>query len=165
EIVPFTLEPTRKNPDGVVFDQDEPLRPDSSMASLTKLKPAFKKDGTVTAGNACTMGDAACAIVLTTREHARALGAKPLFSVVSFAETAVAPQTMGDGPAHSIPLALKRAGMSLADMDFIEVNEAFAAQMLANERELKWDRSRVNVWGGAIALGHPTGFSGGRLLI
>ncbi|KJS08885.1 MAG: acetyl-CoA acetyltransferase, partial [Gammaproteobacteria bacterium BRH_c0] len=165
EIVPFTLEPTRKNPDGVVFDQDEPLRPDSSMASLAKLKPAFKKDGTVTAGNACTMGDAACAIVLTTREHARALGATPLFSVVSFAETAVAPQTMGDGPAHSIPLALKRAGMSLADMDFIEVNEAFAAQMLANERELHWDRSVVNVWGGAIALGHPTGFSGGRLLI
>lgn len=165
EIVPFTLEPTRKNPDGIIFDTDEPLRPDSTLASLTKLKPVFKKDGTVTAGNACTMGDAACAIVLTTREHAKALGATPLFSVVSFAETAVAPQTMGDGPAHSIPLALKRAGMSLADMDFIEVNEAFAAQMLANERELQWDRSRVNVWGGAIALGHPTGFSGGRLLI
>src|SRR5690606_6362160 len=91
EIVPFTLEPTRKHPDGVVFDIDEPLRPESSMASLTKLKPAFKKDGTVTAGNACTMGDAACAIVRTAREHARALGATPLFSVVSFAETAVAP--------------------------------------------------------------------------
>lgn len=164
EIVPFNLEPTRKQPAGVVFDKDEPLRPSSTLETLAKLKPAFQKDGTVTAGNACTMGDAACAIVLTTREHATALGATPLFSVVSFAETAVAPQTMGDGPAHSIPLALKRAGMSLADMDFIEVNEAFAVQMLANERELQWDRTRVNVWGGAIALGHPTGFSGGRLL-
>jgi len=165
EIVPFALAPTRKNPDGQLFDRDEPLRPASTLESLAKLKPAFKKDGTVTAGNACTMGDAACAIVLTTRAHAKALGATPLFSVVSFAETAVAPQTMGDGPAHSIPLALKKAGMTLADMDFIEVNEAFAAQMLANERELGWDRARVNVWGGAIALGHPTGFSGGRLLI
>src|SRR5690606_34296047 len=130
EIVPFTLVPTRKNPDGQLFDRDEPLRPASTLESLSKLKPAFKKAGTV---NACTMGDAACAIVLTTRAHAKALGAMPLFSVVSFAETAVAPQTMGDGPAHSIPLALKKAGMTLADMDFIEVNEAFAAQMLANE--------------------------------
>jgi acetyl-CoA C-acetyltransferase len=165
EITPFAIEPSRKNPDGIVFDRDEPLRPNSSLESLAKLKPAFKKDGTVTAGNACTMGDAASALVFTTREHARAMGATPLFSVVSFAETAVDPETMGDGPAHSIPLALERAAMSLEDMDFIEVNEAFAAQMLANERVLKWDRSKVNVWGGAIALGHPTGFSGGRLLV
>ncbi|MAT52767.1 MAG: acetyl-CoA C-acyltransferase [Porticoccaceae bacterium] len=165
EIVAFELEPTRKNPDGIVFETDESLRPETTIEQLTRLRPAFKADGTVTAGNACTMGDAAGAIVLTTRGQARSLGAKPLFSVVAFAETAVAPQTMGDGPAHSIPMALARAGLTLGDLDFIEVNEAFAAQMLANERELKWDRSRVNVWGGAIALGHPTGFSGARLLI
>ena len=166
EIVPFTLEPTRKNPDGIVFDVDEPIRVNTTLERLGKLRPAFKPDGgTVTAGNACTMGDAAGAIVLTTREHAKALGAKILFSIVSFAETAVAPQTMGDGPGFSIPMALKRAGMQLGDMDFIEVNEAFAAQMLANEKELGWDRNKVNIWGGGIALGHPTGFSGIRLLM
>lgn len=165
EIVPFRLEPDRKNPDGRLLSQDEPGRADTTIDKLAKLKPVFKKDGTVTAGNSCTMGDAACAIVLTTREKAQAHGLKPLFSVVSFAETAVDPATMGDGPSQSIPMALKAAGMTLADVDFVEVNEAFAAQMLANERELKWDRERVNIWGGAIALGHPTGFSGGRLLI
>ena len=85
--------------------------------------------------------------------------------MVAFAETAVEPSLMGDGPSASIPLALEQAGMTLADMDFIEVNEAFAAQILANERTLRWDRDRVNVWGGAIALGHPTGFTGARLLI
>jgi len=165
EIVPYRLEPDRKNPDGRLLSQDEPGRPDTTIEKLAKLKPAFKKDGTVTAGNACTMGDAACAIVLTTREKAQAHGLNPLFSIVSFAETAVDPATMGDGPSQSIPLALKAAGMTLADADFIEVNEAFAAQILANERDLKWDRERVNIWGGAIALGHPTGFSGGRILI
>lgn len=166
EIVPFELAPTRKQPDGVVFDSDEALRPETSLARLTKLRPAFKAEtGTVTAGNACAMGDAAGAIVFTTRERALALGLPVLFSVVSFAETAVAPQTMGDGPSLSIPLALAKAGMNLADMDFIEVNEAFAVQMLANEKVLGWDRSKLNVWGGAIALGHPTGFSGTRLLM
>lgn len=166
EIVPFILEPTRKNPDGVVFNVDEPIRANTTLERLGKLRPAFKPDGgTVTAGNACTMGDAAGAIVLTTREHAKALGATVLFSIVSFAETAVAPQTMGDGPGFSIPMALERAGMQLGDMDFIEVNEAFAAQMLSNEKELGWDRSKVNILGGGIALGHPTGFSGIRLLM
>ena len=165
EIVPYRLEPDRKNPDGRMLEKDEPVRPDTTLEKLAKLRPVFKKDGTVTAGNACTMGDAACAIVLTTREKAQANGLKPLFSVVSYAEAAVEPATMGDGPSVSIPHALKAAGMTLGDADFIEVNEAFAAQILANERELKWRRERVNVWGGAIALGHPTGFSGGRLLM
>jgi acetyl-CoA C-acetyltransferase len=165
EIVPFRLEPDRKNPEGKLLERDEPGRADTTLEKLAKLKPVFKKDGTVTAGNACTMGDAACAIVLTTRERALAHGLKPLFSIVSFGETAVDPAVMGDGPSESIPRALKAAGMTLSDIDFIEVNEAFAAQVLANERALKWNRDRVNVWGGAIALGHPTGFSGGRLLI
>lgn len=164
EIVPFQLPPTKKRPDGEVLDKDETGRPDTSQTSLAKLRPVFKKDGTVTAGNACTMGDAACAIVLTTRDRARAHGLTPLFSIVSFAETAVDPATMGDGPGYSIPMALAKADLTLADMDFIEVNEAFAAQMLANERVLQWSRDKVNVWGGAIALGHPTGFSGARLL-
>jgi acetyl-CoA C-acetyltransferase len=165
EIVPFQLEPDRKNPDGFLFSQDEGWRGDTTAQKLAKLKPVFKKDGTVTAGNACTMGDAACAIVLTTREKATAQGLKPLFSVVSFAETAVDPTTMGDGPSAVIPMALSAAGMKLADMDFIEVNEAFAAQILANEKALQWNRDRLNVWGSGIALGHPTGFTGGRLLI
>jgi len=165
EIVPFHLEPDRKHPQGVLFARDEGGRPDTTLEKLAKLRPVFKKDGTVTAGTACTMGDAACAIVLTTREKAKAQGLQPIFSVVSFAETAVDPTMMGDGPAAVIPLALAGAGMTLADMDFIEVNEAFAAQILANERALRWNRERVNVWGGAIAMGHPTGFTGGRLLI
>jgi len=165
EIAPFRLDPSKQHPEGQLFSRDEGWRADTTLARLGKLRPVFKQDGTVTAGNACTMGDAACAILLSTREHAAAQGLKPLFSIVSFAEAAVAPSLMGDGPSVSVALALRRAGMSLKDMDFIEVNEAFAAQMLANEQALGWDRTRVNVWGGAIALGHPTGFSGARLLV
>jgi acetyl-CoA C-acetyltransferase len=158
EIVPVPLKEKQ-------LTADEAIRPDSNAEKLAKLRPAFKKDGSVTAGNSCTMGDAACALVVTTRAHAAAHGLKPLFSIVACAEAAVEPATMGEGPGVSIPLALARADLSLADMDAIEVNEAFAAQMLANERVLKWDRAKVNRFGGAIALGHPTGFSGGRLLM
>lgn len=165
EIVPVVLERSRRHPQGGRFARDEGGRADTTLEKLSKLRTVFKPGGTVTAGNACTMGDAACAIVLTTRAQARTLGFAPLFSVVAFAEAAVEPSLMGDGPGVSIPLALKQAGMTLSDMDFVEVNEAFAAQILANERVLRWDRDRVNVWGGAIALGHPTGFTGARLLI
>lgn len=165
EIIAVDIAPSRKLPDGAVFEVDETVRANTTLERLAKLPSAFKADGTVTAGNACAMGDAAGAIVLTTREQAEAMGANILFSIVSFAETAVAPQTMGEGPGFSIPLALQKAGMTLADMDFIEVNEAFAVQMLANEQTLGWDRDKVNVWGGGIALGHPTGFSGTRLLM
>ena len=165
EIVPYTTAPTRADPDGQRFEADEGWRADTTLGGLAKLKPAFRKDGTVTAGNACTMGDAACALVLTTREIAKAEGLKPLFSILGAAEAAVEPEVMGDGPGVSIPLVLQKAGLTLADMDAIEVNEAFAAQIIANERALGWDRGKVNQWGGAIALGHPTGFTGGRLLI
>ena len=165
EIAPFHLPQTRELPAGSMFSVDEGIRADSTKERLAKLKAVFKKDGSVTAGNACTMGDAACALILTTREQAQDGGFKPLFSIVSFAETAVQPEVMGEGPGLAIPLALKRAGMSLGDMDAIEVNEAFAAQALANERMLNWDRAKLNMFGGAIALGHPTGFSGGRLLM
>lgn len=165
EITPVYVEPSKKNQSKLPFEIDEPIRFNTNIESLGKLKPVFQKDGTVTAGNSCTMGDAACAIMLTSRSNAESLGIVPLFSVVSYAESAVDPTIMGHGPAVSIPLALKKAGLTLADISYFEVNEAFAAQMIANERELKWDRSRVNIYGGGIALGHPTGFSGGRLLI
>lgn len=165
EIVPFRFPPTRKAPDGPVMCEDEAIRPDTNPAALAALKPAFKTGGTVTAGNSCSMGDGACAILLTNAETAKALGMTPLFSVVAFAETAVEPVLMGDGPASSIPLALEKAGMAMRDMDAIEVNEAFAAQTLANGRMLGWDDTRLNMHGGAIALSHPTGVSGARILI
>lgn len=165
EIVPVQLPPTRSHPEGVTVSRDESIRQDTSLDKLGKLKPVFQRDGSVTAGNSCAMGDGASAIVLTTRGIAKAMGLRPLFSIVCCAQTAVDPATMGDGPAHSIPRALEKAGMSLSDMDFIEVNEAFAAQILANERVLKWDRARLNAYGGAIALGHPTGISGARILV
>lgn len=165
EIIPVRLPGTRKDPDGVAVSRDETIRPETSLDRLGKLPPVFQKDGSVTAGNSCSMGDGAAAIVLTTRDNAKAMGMQPLFSIVSCAQAAVEPATMGDGPALSIPRALERAGMALNDMDFIEVNEAFAAQILANERVLKWDRAKLNAYGGAIALGHPTGISGARILI
>lgn len=165
EIVPFRLPPSKKFPDGEVIDEDEAIRDDTNLTSLARLKPVFKEGGSVTAGNACSMGDGACALVVTTRERARELGRKPLFSILSFAQTAIDPSMMGDGPASAIPLALRKAGIVLNDVDFIEVNEAFAVQVLSNERALGWDRDKLNVFGGAIALSHPTGMSGGRILI
>lgn len=165
EIVPVQLPPTRSHPDGVAVAKDEGIRPDTNVERLGKLKPVFQRDGSVTAGNSCSMGDGASAILLTTRANAKAIGATPLFSIVACAQAAVEPATMGDGPALSIPRALEQAGMTLSDMDFIEVNEAFAAQILANERVLGWDRAKLNAHGGAIALGHPTGISGARILV
>jgi acetyl-CoA C-acetyltransferase len=165
EIVPVRLPGTREHPDGVTLSRDETIRPETSLDRLGKLPPVFQKDGSVTAGNSCSMGDGAAAIVLTTRDNAKAMGMQPLFSIVSGAQAAVEPATMGDGPALSIPRALEGAGMALSDMDFIEVNEAFAAQILANERVLKWHRAKLNAYGGAIALGHPTGISGARILV
>jgi len=164
EIVPVEVPAKGKQP-AILFEKDETIRADTSVEKLAKLRAAFKKDGTVTAGNACGMSDGATALVLTTREHAKALGAKPLFSLVAYSNVAVEPATMGEGPGVAIPAALERAGMALSDMELIEVNEAFAVQVLANERVLGWDRSRVNVHGGAIALGHPTGISGARIVV
>jgi acetyl-CoA C-acetyltransferase len=164
EIVSVTL-PATRNRDEITLSCDEAIRPGTSLEGLAKLKPVFKKDGSITAGNSCAMGDAACAIVLTTRAIASALGKPPLFSIVAAAQTAVEPATMGEGPGRSIPMVLEKAGVTLGDMDYIEVNEAFSAQMIANERVLGWDRSKVNVYGGAIALGHPTGISGARIVV
>lgn len=164
EIIPFVVPATRKTPE-VVFEVDETPRRGTSMEKLAKLPTVFRKGGRVTAGNACGMSDGATAMVFTSREHAAAIGAKPLFSVEGFAQTAVENATMGEGPGVAIPMALESAGMELSDMDLYEVNEAFAVQVLTNERQLGWDRSKLNVHGGAIALGHPTGISGARILV
>ncbi len=147
------------------LDHDESIRRDTSLEKLARLSPAFEAGGSVTAGNSCSMGDGGVALVVTSRTTAMEHGWTPLFSVVSFAQVGVDPQFMGEGPGIAIPAALKSAGMLLGDMDFIEVNEAFAVQMLANERVLGWDRDKVNVHGGAIAMSHPTGISGARILM
>ena len=164
EIVPVTVPAKGKNP-SFLFDKDETIRPEIDLEKMARLKPVFRKDGTVTAGNACQMSDGATALVMTHRKMAERLGVKPLFSIVSYAQVAVAPELMGEGPALSVPAALENAGMSLDDMDLIEVNEAFASQTLANEKVLRWDRRKLNIHGGAIALGHPTGISGARILV
>ncbi|MBZ0263973.1 thiolase family protein [bacterium] len=165
EVVPVTVPPASKRDQETLFAKDETIRYPVNLEKLAKLPTVFRKGGSVTAGNACGMSDGATALVLTTRENASQSGKKPLFSIVSIAKAAVSPQTMGKGPGLVIPIALKKAGMKLSDMDLIEVNEAFAIQVLANERVLNWDRDRVNVHGGAIALGHPTGISGARIVV
>ncbi|MBL7112792.1 MAG: thiolase family protein [Bacteroidales bacterium] len=164
EIVPVEV-PGGRNQPSTLFDKDETIRHEINLEKMAAIKPAFRKEGTVTAANACGLSDGAAALIVTHRQKAEELGVKPLFSIVSYAQVAVEPSTMGEGPAYSIPAALKKAGMTLADMDIIEVNEAFAIQVLANERVLKWDPSKLNVHGGAIALGHPTGISGARILV
>ena len=164
EIVPVEIPATRRTP-SFVFDKDETIRHEINKDKMAKMRPAFSKEGTVTAANACGLSDGATAIVLTTRKKAEELGVKPLFSIVSYAQVAVDPSTMGEGPALAIPAALEKAGMTLDQMNLIEINEAFAIQVLANEQVLKLDPEKLNVHGGAIALGHPTGISGARILV
>jgi acetyl-CoA acyltransferase 2 len=149
----------------LVIDRDEHIRADASPESLGQLACVFKKDGTVTAGNACGINDGAAALVLTTASKAKDMGLRPLGKLISWASVGVEPEIMGIGPVEASRKALKRAGMKLEDMDLIELNEAFAAQYLACERELGLDRDKVNVNGGAIALGHPVGASGSRLTL
>jgi acetyl-CoA acetyltransferase family protein len=147
------------------FARDEIVRPDASLEGLAKLAPRFKKDGTVTAGNASGIVDGAAAVVVTTMEQARARKLKPLGRLVAWATAGVDPNLMGIGPAPAIRTALKNAGLTLADMDLIEVNEAFAAQVLAVVKELDIDLERFDVNGGAIAIGHPLGATGARLTL
>ncbi len=147
-----------------VVECDERPRPDTSLEKLARLKPVFKPDGTVTAGNASGIADGAAALVLASAERAKSLGAKPLARFVGFASGAVDPKEMGLGPVPATRRLLERTGLALADFDLIELNEAFAVQVLAVERELAWDVTRRNVHGGAVALGHPTGCSGARIL-
>ncbi len=163
EITPVTIPAQGRQPE-VVFEKDESIRHDADITAMGKLKPAFRRDGQVTAGNSCGLTDGASFLVAMTREEAEKRGLQPLFSVVDYTQTAVDGRFMGEGPGVAIPKALARAGMTLSDMDLIEVNEAFAAQILANERVLNWDRDKLNIHGGAIALGHPTGCSGARII-
>ncbi|MBU1882394.1 thiolase family protein, partial [bacterium] len=165
EVVPVTVPPATKRDEPQEFTKDETIRYPVNLEKMAKLPPAFKKDGSVTAGNSCGMSDGACALIFTSREKAKALGATPLFSIVSYGQAAVDNETMGEGPGISIPMALENARMTLNDMDLFEANEAFAAQMIANQRVLNWDPAKVNVNGGAIALGHPTGISGARIVV
>jgi len=170
-IVPLELELVEMNGDGTpqrrsfTFDKDEGPRADTSLAALAKLKPAFSTTGSVTAGNSSQTSDGAAAVVLMSRTKATALGLKPRARFISFAVGGVEPDVMGIGPVVAIPKALKLAGLSLRDIDLIELNEAFAAQALAVVRELGIDITKVNVNGGAIALGHPLGCSGAKLTV
>ena len=146
------------------IDRDERPRADTTLEKLGRLKPAFKSEGTITAGNASGITDGAAALVLTSAERAHELGATPIARIVGYATAAVHPREMGLGPVVATRRLLAQAGLTLGDFDLIEINEAFAAQVLAVERELAWDVSRRNVHGGAVALGHPTGCSGARIL-
>jgi acetyl-CoA C-acetyltransferase len=164
EITPVTIPAQGKKPE-VLFDKDESIRHDANIEAMGKLRPSFRSGGQVTAGNSCGLTDGAAFLVAMTREEASRRGLTPLFSVVDYTQTAVDGRFMGEGPGVAIPKVMKRAGMTLGDMDLIEVNEAFAAQVLANERVLGWDRAKLNIHGGAIALGHPTGCSGARIIV
>ncbi|WLR48584.1 acetyl-CoA C-acetyltransferase [Halobacillus litoralis] len=147
-----------------VVDQDEHIREDTNPESLSKLKPAFKKDGTVTGGNASGINDGAGAVVLASENYVSEHNVQPIAEILSWSVAGVEPEYMGIGPAPAIRQALEKAELSLDDMDLVEVNEAFASQYLAVEKELGLDRDKVNVNGGAIALGHPIGVSGTRVL-
>jgi acetyl-CoA C-acetyltransferase len=162
EIVPVTVKDRKKE---IVVDKDEHPKPDTTIESLAKLRPAFSKDGTVTAGNASGINDGAAAVVLMTAEEAQRRGIEPLARIVSWATAGVDPAIMGTGPIPATRLALERAGWGMADLDLIEANEAFAAQALAVARGLEFPADKVNVNGGAIALGHPIGASGARVLV
>ncbi|HET9307842.1 MAG TPA: acetyl-CoA C-acetyltransferase [Candidatus Sulfotelmatobacter sp.] len=165
ELTPVPLRDHKGEPTGESLTEDDHRRPQTTMEGLAKLKPAFGKNGTVTAGNASGIVDGAAAVVLMSMEEARKRNLMPLGRIVSWAAAGVDPKVMGRGPVPASKLALQKAGLSLEYMDLIEVNEAFAAQYLAVEKELGLDREKVNVNGGAIALGHPLGATGTRLVI
>jgi acetyl-CoA acetyltransferase family protein len=165
EIVPVALKNRKGEPTGEMFDKDDHLRPETTMDGLAKLKAAFGKNGTVTAGNASGIVDGGAAVVMMTLAQAEKRGLKPMGRIVSWGIAGVDPKIMGSGPVPASRAALKKAGLKLDEIDLIEVNEAFAGQYLAVEKELGLDRNKVNVNGGAIALGHPLGATGTRLVI
>ncbi|HEU0117242.1 MAG TPA: acetyl-CoA C-acyltransferase, partial [Alphaproteobacteria bacterium] len=162
EIAPVTIKGKKGD---TVFEQDEFPRFGSTMEGFAKLKPAFQKDGTVTAGNASGINDGAAALVLMTADEAKKRGVTPLARIASWATCGVDPSIMGTGPIPASKKALEKAGWKVGDLDLIEANEAFAAQAIAVNKDLGWDTSKVNVNGGAIALGHPIGASGARVLV
>ncbi|MGZ5361323.1 MAG: thiolase family protein [Solirubrobacterales bacterium] len=164
QIAPIEVPPASRRGEPTLFARDEGPRPDTSLEALAKLKPAFREGGTVTAGNSSTLNDGAACLVLTSDEKAAELGREPLARIRSIGVAGVDPAYMGIGPVPAIRAALERAGLELGEIDLIEINEAFAAQVLASARELEMDAARLNVNGGAIALGHPLGCSGARLM-
>jgi len=163
EIVPVSIPQKKGNP--FIFDTDEHPRPNTTREALAGLRPAFKKDGTVTAGNASGINDGAAAVVVMSAEKAKALNIQPLARIMSYATAGVAPEIMGTGPVPSSQAALKKAGLTAKDLDLIEANEAFAAQAAYVNRAMGWDIEKVNVNGGAVALGHPIGASGARIFV
>ena len=162
EIVPVTV-PSRKG--DIVVDQDEYIRPGTTLDAVSKLKPAFSKDGTVTAGNASGLNDGAAAFVVMSASEAERRGLTPLARITSWATAGVDPKIMGTGPIPASRRALEKAGWKIADLDLIEANEAFAAQAIAVNKDMGWNSGIVNVNGGAIAIGHPIGASGARILV
>jgi acetyl-CoA acyltransferase len=170
EILPIEIEEVSPGDDGpegktIVFDRDEHLRPDTSLEALARLRPVFKQNGTVTAGNSSPLSDGAAGVIVMERRKAEELDIQPLVKFVSFNVGGVRPDIMGVGPVAAVPRVLKRTGMSLDDIDVIELNEAFAAQAVAVIRELGFDEEKTNVNGGAIALGHPLGCTGAKLTV
>ncbi|WP_420644588.1 acetyl-CoA C-acyltransferase [Candidatus Leptofilum sp.] len=170
EILPIEIEEVTPGADGpkgqtIVFDRDEHIRPSTTLEGLAKLRPVFKQGGSVTAGNASPLSDGAAAVLVMERSKAEALGLTPLVKFVGFNVGGVRPEIMGVGPISAVPRLLKRTGMSLSDIDLIELNEAFAAQAVAVIRELGFDEEITNVNGGAIALGHPLGCTGAKLTV
>jgi len=163
EIVPVMIPQKKGNP--IVFDTDEHPRPNTTKEALAGLRPAFKKDGTVTAGNASGINDGGAVVLLMSARKAQELGLKPMARVVAYAKAGVDPKIMGTGPIPASKLCLKKSGWTVDDLDLIEANEAFASQAISVNREMEWDTSKVNVNGGAIALGHPIGASGCRILV
>ncbi len=163
EIVPIEI-PQRKG-DPVIFDKDEFPRPGTTAQSLAKLRPAFSRDGSITAGNASGLNDGAAAVMVMTESKAKSLGLEPLARIAAFSSAGVDPAIMGTGPIPASTQCLEKAGWNVDDLDLIEANEAFAAQAMCVNQEMGWDMSKVNVHGGAIALGHPIGASGCRVLV
>lgn len=162
EIIPFEIQSKKGN---IVFDSDEYIKHGTTLESLAALRPAFSKDGTVTAGNASGINDGAAAVIMMTAQKAKELGLKPLAKIKAYSSAGVDPSIMGMGPVPATQLCLKKAGWKHQDVDLMEINEAFAAQAIAVNREMGWDTKKINVNGGAIAIGHPIGASGCRILV
>ena len=162
EILPIEVKIKK---DTIMFEQDECIRPDISIEALAKLRPAFDKDGTVTAGNASSINDGAAAFLIVSEETLKRYNLKPLVRVVSYAHAGVDPDIMGTGPVPASRKALEKAGWKVNDLEVIEVNEAFAAQAIYVNQQMNWDLDKVNISGGAVAIGHPIGASGARVLV
>jgi acetyl-CoA C-acetyltransferase len=158
DITPVTL------PDGTVVSADDGPRPDTTLVGLSQLRPVFRPDGTVTAGNSCPLNDGAAAVIVMSEDRARELGITPLARIRSTAVTGINPEIMGLGPVAACRLALQRAGLRVDDVDLVEINEAFAAQVIPSMRHLGIDHAKLNIYGGAISLGHPFGMTGARIM-